>query len=222
MRAEGSSRGHVRVRARQRSRMQKPRLPWGPHPSSLMLVHPLPQTAWERGYTSGSGASGQSSVHRPAAPIPNPSPANSAGEGSQFRARPLLPMLGLATLAGLGAPRLLRRTRRLPSPPGALSRKRGASGRGGELPHVLSAPHGPTRATASQSAKADFVWSLQRIHSPRRRGSGPSRPGATPLQEPRLWFSCRCRAWAARHPRRDPTALHRICCGPVRCARASG
>jgi hypothetical protein len=33
------------------ARMRGPRLPWGPHPSAPTRVHPLPRTAWGRGYT---------------------------------------------------------------------------------------------------------------------------------------------------------------------------
>ena len=54
-RAEGSNRGHVQARARQRSRMRRPRLPWGPHPAALTRVPPSPTNSVGQGVHFGSG-----------------------------------------------------------------------------------------------------------------------------------------------------------------------
>ncbi|HEX8375673.1 MAG TPA: inositol monophosphatase family protein, partial [Geminicoccaceae bacterium] len=54
--------------------------------------------------------------------------------------------------------------------------------------------------TAGQSAKADFVWLLPRIHSPDQAGAHATAKGPSP------GLLCRCRAQVQKRPRQDPSA----------------
>jgi hypothetical protein len=205
MRAEGSSRGHVQVGARQRSRRRGPRLPWGPHPAALTRVPPSPTNSVGEGVYFGIGSASAGCGARAGAPHPQPFPRKLRGgrepvecatsAEARFRSPPPLRSGGRGP--GGGGSRGMRR-QPVDARPKFSSLPRSLRGRGRERGRPRR-----ERQSGSSGAKSGRVSGCRPAVAP-RFGSGS---GLDPSAR-KVWSAGRCGVPAPQDDRR--------------CARARG